>query len=157
MREPVVGDFGTGSAFVSNPSKTREARGGKSDAAIALRAEFVIKPGNEEKVRETIEQILANSFCRDSQFLQALVLISELEARLVTIITFWHSDGFAEARERKVARLRQKLQPYLDQSRRVQSFSAHVMEGKTNSNSVSMALTEDSFSASEKIFSVSVV
>jgi len=100
---------------------------------------------------------LANSFCRDRQFLQALLLVSELEARLVTVITFWNADGFAEARERKMARLRQKLQPYLDQSLRMQSFSAHLMDGKTNANEAAMLLAEDSFSRSEERFSAAVV
>lgn len=157
MREPAVGEFGTGPAFAPNPPKTKETRIGKGEAAIALRTEFVIKPGNEEKVRETIDLILANSFCRDRQFLQALLLVSELEARLVTVITFWNADGFAEARERKMARLRQKLQPYLDQSLRMQSFSAHLMDGKTNANEAAMLLAEDSFSRSEERFSAAVV
>ena len=156
LREPVVGDFGTGPAFVSNPAKTKDARR-RGEAPIALRAEFVIKPGNEETVRETIDLILANSFCRDRQFLQGLVLVSELEARLMTVITFWKSDGIAEVRERRVAQLRRKLQPYLDQSPRVQSFSAHVMDGKTDSNAEAMGLGEDSFSHSEESFSASIV
>jgi hypothetical protein len=157
LREPAVGEFGTRSAFVSNPSNTKDTRVGKDEAAIALRAEFVIKPGNEEKVRETVHLILANSFCRDRQFLQALVLISETEARLVTVITFWNSESLAEARERKVAWLRRKLHPYLDQSLRVQSFSARIMDGKTNSNAATMGLAEDSFPGSEENYSTSLV
>jgi hypothetical protein len=157
LREPEVGEFGTGSAFVSNPPKIQETRVGRGEAAIALRAEFVIKPGNEEKARETIDLILASSFCRDRQFLQALVLVSEMEARLVTVITFWNSESFAEARERRVAQLRRKLQPYLDQSLRVQSFSAHIMDGKTNSNTAAMTMAENSFSGTEESFPVSVV
>jgi len=154
LREPVVGDFGTRPAFVSNPAKTKEAR---AEAVIALRAEFVIKAGNEEKARETIDLILANSFCRDRQFLQGLVLVSEQEARLVTVIMFWNSESFAEVREQRVTELRRKLQPYLDQSPRVQSFSAHVMDGKTNSNAAGKAMGQDSFAPSEESFSASVV
>jgi len=67
------------------------------------------------------------------------------EARLVTVITFWNADGFAEARERKMARLRQKLQPYLDQSLRMQSFSAHLMDGN-QANEAAMPLAGFLFS-----------
>lgn len=126
-----MGDLGTRAAFVSNPSKPKEINGNQSEPVIALRAEFVLKPGNESKVRETIEMVMANSFFRDRQFLHALVLISEMESRLVTVLTFWETDGFAEARERRVVRMRQKLQPFLDQSMRVQSFTAHTIEART--------------------------
>ena len=73
MREPVVGNLGPGPAFVSNPS---EGTSRNSESVVALQAEFVLKPGNEERVRETIDAILTNSFGRDRQFLQALVLVS---------------------------------------------------------------------------------
>ena len=146
MREPVVGDLGTGPAFVSNPSKTKE-ESNQSERVTALRAEFVIKPGNEKKVRETIELILGNSFSRDPQFLQALVLVSEMEARLMTVLTFWHSNGFAEARDSRVARMRQKLHPFLDQSMRVQSFTARIIDGRTAITTNELAATEQTFSA----------
>jgi len=82
---------------------------------------------------------------------------SELEARLVTVITFWNADGFAEARERKWRGLRQKLQPYLDQSLRMQSFSAHLMGWENQCERAAMLLAEDSFSRSEERFSAAVV
>ena len=145
MREPEVGDLGTGPAFVSNPSKRKEAINVPSEPVTALRAEFVIKPGNEERVRETIELMLANSFCRDRQFLHALVLVSEMESRLVTVLTFWQSGGFAEARERRVIRMRQKLAPLLDQSLRVQSFTAHVMDGRTSFEKNEIGSAAESF------------
>lgn len=125
MREPAVGDFGTRPAFVSKPTKTR--RVGSKEQVVALRTDFVVKPGKEEKVRETIDTILEHSFGRERDFLQALVLESESEVRLVTVITFWSSNGFAEARERRASWLRQRLAQYLDQSLRVQTFWARVL------------------------------
>ncbi len=153
MREPVVGTPRTGPAFVSNPSEEISKH---DESVIALRAEFVLKPGNEEYVQREIDLILANSFGRDRQFLQALVLVSEMESRLVTVITFWQASGFTEARERRVVRLRQKLQPYLDQSLRVQTFSAHVLDAKSSTSATRAALAEDSFSSSAEEFSTAV-
>ena len=144
MREPVVGDIGTRAAFVSNPSKTKE-ESNQSERVTALRAEFVVTPGNETKVRETIERVMAESFCRDRDFLQAVVLVSEMEARLVTLLTFWHSNGFEEARERRVARMRQKLLPLLDQYMRVQSFTAHVIDARTTLATNELAAAEQAF------------
>lgn len=145
MREPVVGDLGTRAAFVSNPSK-RKKESNQSGRVTALRAEFVVTPGNETKVRETIERVMADSFCRDCGFLQALVLVSEMEARLVTLLTFWSSNGFEEARERRVARMRHKLLPLLDQYMRVQSFKAELIDGGTPFATDQFVATEQSFS-----------
>lgn len=146
MRESAVGEFGTGPAFVSNPSKTNKAKPSNYERVIAVRAEFVVKPGKEEKVRETIDLILNDSFGRDREFLQALVLVSELESRLVTVITFWQSAGFQESRERRVHWLRQKLTPYLDRSMRVQTYCARVMESAGISNEGKLDEAAESYS-----------
>ena len=150
MRELAVGEFGTGPAFVSNPSKTKKAKSSSNEQVIALRAEFVVKPGKEEQVRETIDLILNNSFGRDREFLQALVLVSEQESRLVTVITFWHCVGFAEARERRVLWLRQKLAPYLDQSMRVQTYCARVMDSASNAER-EIGEAAEAYSASSQV------
>lgn len=144
MREPVVGEFGTGPAFVSKPTKLKKSRRADREHVVALRTDFVVKPGKQETVRETIDTILENSFCREREFLQALVLVSEMEVRLVTVITFWNSHGFAEARERRVNWLRQKLAQYLDQSPRVQTFCARVLGAKDTANESSHEYVESS-------------
>ncbi len=111
-------------------TKNKKDKEHLQEHAVALRAEFVLKPGKEGKVHETIDEIVSNSFSQDKEFLQGLVMVSEMESRLVTVITFWHQDGFAEARARRVRWLSERLAPYLDKSMRVQAFSAHVMEAK---------------------------
>ena len=146
MRESAVGEFGTGPAFVSNPQKTKKIKNIAQEHAVALRAEFVLKPGKEEKVYETIDEIVSNSFSQDKEFLQGLVMVSEMESRLVTVITFWHPDGFAEARERRARWLSERLAPYLDKSLRVQTFSAHVMQAKPAEILPSLEKTEGAYS-----------
>jgi len=145
LREPAVGQLGTEAAFVPNSKKTRKSKARQRDQVVALRAEFVVKPGHEEEVRETLDSILENSFGSDREFLQALVLVSELESRLVTVLTFWQSGSFAEARERRVGWLRQKLAPYLDQTLRVQSFNARVTEAKRETQPTEMVSLADSY------------
>ena len=146
MRESAVGEFGTRPVFVSNPQKARKANGVAKEHAVALRAEFVLKPGKEDEVRQTIEEIVSNSLALDKEFLQGLVMVSEMESRLVTVITFWHPSRFAESRERRVRWLNEKLAPYLDKLPRVQTFSAHVMESKAAEISSALAVTEENFS-----------
>ena len=146
MRESAVGEFGTRPVFVSNPHKARTAKGPAQEHAVALRAEFVLKPGKEDKVRQTIEEIVSNSFSLDKEFLQGLVMVSEMESRLVTVITFWHPNGFAESRERRVRWLSERLAPYLYKLPRVQTFSAHVMHTKSAEISSALTVTEENFS-----------
>ena len=71
--------------------------------------------------------------------------MSELESRLVTVLTFWQSSRFAEARERRVQWLRQKLAPYLDQTLRVQSYLAQVTEAKRETKADEMVSLSDSY------------
>jgi len=146
LRESAVGEFGTGPAFVSNSPKTRKTKKIAQERAVALRAEFVLKPGKEGKVHKTIDEIVSNSFSQDKEFLQGLVMVSEMESRLVTVITFWHPDGFAEARERRARWLSERLRPYLDKSLRVQTFSAHVMEAKPAEILPTLENTEETYS-----------
>jgi hypothetical protein len=80
--------------------------------------------------------------------LQALVLVSELESRLVTVLTSWQSSSFSDARERRVCWLRQKLAPYLDQTLRVQSYSARVTEAKRETKPEEMVSLADSYPTS---------
>jgi len=143
LREPAVGEFGTEPAFVSN---SRKQRWRQREQVVALRAEFVLKPGQEERVCETIDAILENSFGGGGEFLQALVLVSELESRLVTVLTFWRSDGFGETRERRVNWLRQKLAPYVDQTLRVQTYSARVTEARQEATPAGTVSLADSYS-----------
>jgi hypothetical protein len=145
LRESAVGEFGTRPVFVSNPHKARNAKGVTQGYAVALRAEFVLKPGKEGEVRQTIREIVSNSFDLDKEFLQGLVMVSEMESRLVTVITFWHPKGFAESRERRVRWLGERLAPYLDKLPRVQTFSAYVMETKSAEISSALRVTEENF------------
>lgn len=152
MREPAVGEFANGPAFVSNSTKTRKSKSRNREHVIALRTDFVVKPGYESNVRETIDMILEHSFGREREFLQALVMVSEVESRLVTVITFWNSNGFAQARERRVNWLRQKLSQYLDQSPRVQTFWAHVLGAVGSTNQSTQASVESTFPSVTETF-----
>jgi hypothetical protein len=152
LRESAVREFGTEPTFVSNPQKSKRTKWVAQEHAIAMRAEFVLKPGEEDKVHKAIDEIVSNSFAHDEEFLQGLVLVSEMESRLVTVITFWHPNGFAESRERRVHWLGERLAPFLDKSLRVQTFSAHVMEAKVAEISKALTIVEENFSTASRDF-----
>jgi hypothetical protein len=152
LREPAVREFGPQPTFAADTQATIRVKSRKREHVIALRAEFVVKPGKETNVSETINAILEHSFGRECEFLQALVLVSEIEPRLVTVITFWNSNGFAEARERRANWMRKKLAEYLDMSPRVQSFCARVLGGHGDGAVTGAARTDAAYPSVTQTF-----
>lgn len=91
----------------------------------ALSVEFVAKPQEAHRVQSAIPAALAGALQDVSGFAGCLVMISEEEARLVTVITLWVGDDRVR-RCRENARWVQKLlTPYLDRCLRVQFLATH--------------------------------
>ena len=63
-----------------------------SPAVTALSVEFVAKPQEARGVQAAIPAALAGAFQDVSGFAGCLVMVSEQEARLVTVITLWVGD-----------------------------------------------------------------
>jgi hypothetical protein len=87
--------------------------------------EFVAKPQEAHRVQAAVPAALAGALQGVSGFAGCLVMISEHEARLVTVITLWVGDD-RQKQCRENARWVQKLlTPYLDRCQRIQTLSAH--------------------------------
>jgi hypothetical protein len=96
-----------------------------ASSVTALSIEFVAKPQEAHRVQSSIPGALSGALQDVSGFAGCLVMISEQEARLVTVITLWvGSDRQKQCRDH--ARWVQKLlAPYLDRCMRVQTLAAH--------------------------------
>jgi 3-hydroxymyristoyl/3-hydroxydecanoyl-(acyl carrier protein) dehydratase len=91
----------------------------------ALSVEFVAKPQEAHRVQSAIAAALAGALQRVSGFAGCLVMISEQEARLVTVITLWVGEE-RQKQCRENSRWVQKLLiPYVDRCLRVQTLAAH--------------------------------
>src|SRR6266851_8231938 len=101
---------------------------GKSGAppVTALSVEFVAKPQEARRVEAAIPAAIAGALKDVAGFAGCLVMISDQEARLVTVVTLWAGDDRVKRCGQNVRWVRALLKPYLDHCLRVQTMVAHV-------------------------------
>jgi hypothetical protein len=108
----------------SEKSATLECPPG-SPRVTALSLEFVAKPPEAHHVQSAIPAALAGALQNVSGFAGCLVMVSEQEAQLVTVITLWvGNDRLKHCRE-NVRWVQKLLAPYVDRCLRVQTLAAH--------------------------------
>jgi len=96
---------------------------------MALRADFVMKPEAAGQIQAGIEETICGMKDHPDGFLHGMVLVSDQEARLGTLITFWHGRTFEEAKHRKIRWMQRILAPFLDRCVRVQTQSTYFLNG----------------------------
>jgi hypothetical protein len=92
----------------------------------ALSVEFVAKPSEAHRVESAIPAALAGTLREVAGFAGTLVMISDQEARLVTVVTLWAGEDRSRHRDRNVRWVQALLAPYLDRCLRVRSMVAHL-------------------------------
>jgi hypothetical protein len=88
--------------------------------------EFVAKPQEARGVQAAIPAALAGAFQDVSGFAGCLVMVSEQEARLVTVITLWVGNDRQKVCRENARWVQKLLSPYLDRCLRVQTLAAFV-------------------------------
>jgi hypothetical protein len=92
----------------------------------ALSVEFVAKPQEAHRVEAAIPAAIAGALKDVAGFSGCLVMISDQEARLVTVVTLWAGDDRVKRCGQNVRRVHTLLKPYLDRCLRVQTMVARV-------------------------------
>jgi hypothetical protein len=87
---------------------------------FAQGAEFVALPGESERLEWEIPLLMRAANGESSGFFGCIVLFSEEEARLVTVITLW--AGREQAKNCDEKRLKRLLEPYVDRWLRLRRF-----------------------------------
>jgi len=101
-----------------------------SSALVALRLDFVAKPNDYADLTKELEEVIQNARLAREGLTGSILLVSDREARLVTVISFWDSRQFWAARERCIAWMKKLMTPYADGSVRANtSVPAFVKEG----------------------------
>ena len=95
-------------------------------AIVAHSFEFVALPGRAEGVQAEIPTAMRHAFRDTDGFLGSMVLVSEQEARLVTVITLWTGSNRLELCGESEKRLKRWLAPYVDRSLRTRRFASFV-------------------------------
>jgi len=100
----------------------------KGDAAkiTALHIEFVAKPNEAHKVHAALPPAINGALGGVAGFAGSLVMISNYEARLVTVVTLWSGEDQRQRCEENVKWVRALLAPYLDRCLRMQTLAAYV-------------------------------
>jgi hypothetical protein len=114
-----------------------ESSRGHSEAAgkiTALRADFVMKPEAAGQIQTGIEVTIRGMKDHEDGFLHGVVLVSDQEARLGTLITFWHAREFEETKHRKIRWMQRILKPYLDRCLRMQTQCTYFLNDERGAN-----------------------
>ena len=69
----------------------------------ALRVDFIAKPGDAIDVASVIEELLDHAGLHHEGLQVSMLLVSDREARLVTLLTLWDAERFNAGRERLTA------------------------------------------------------
>lgn len=95
---------------------------------LALSLEFVAKPGTSAQVEAQLPRSITQTLQEVAGFAGSVVMVSDREARLVTVITFWSGGD----RVRRCAENRRWVQalvkPYLDGCLRGRTHFAHGLQ-----------------------------
>ena len=92
----------------------------------ALSVEFVAKPQEARRVESAIPATIAGALKEVAGFAGSLVMISDQEARLVTVVTLWTGEDRLKYRDRNIRWVQALLAPYVDRCLRVCSMVAHL-------------------------------
>ena len=105
----------------------RPANGTSTAPSVtALSVEFVAKPQEAHRVEAAIPAAIAGALKDVAGFAGCLVMISDQEARLVTVVTLWAGEERVKRCGQNVRWVHALLKPYLDHCLRVQTMVAHV-------------------------------
>ncbi len=92
----------------------------------ALSIEFVAKPQEAHRVEDAIPAAIAGALKDVTGFAGCLVMISDQEARLVTVVTLWAGHDRMKRCSQNVRWVNALLTPYLDRRLRAQTMVAHM-------------------------------
>lgn len=94
--------------------------------ALALSVEFVAKPQETHRVQSAIPADIAGALKDVTGYAGSLVMISEQEARLVTVIALWVGEDRLKQCRENTRWVHKLLAPYVDRCLRVQTLVAHL-------------------------------
>ena len=118
-----------GNAFPQTAApKLQLPRSGKSNVPLvtALSVEFVAKPQEAHRAEAAIPAAITGALKDVTGFAGCLVMISEQEARLVTVVTLWSGNDREKRCGENVRWVHALLVPYLDRCLRVQMMAAYL-------------------------------
>ncbi len=101
--------------------------GAPGDSGMAaLSVEFVAKPEKARGAQAAVPATVNRALNEVAGFAGCLVMISDQEARLITVVTFWAGGDGAMRCSENARWVHTLLAPYIDRCLRVQTMVAHL-------------------------------
>jgi hypothetical protein len=97
---------------------------GCASRVTALSVEFVAKPQEAKRVEAAIPKAITGALQGVTGFAGCLVMISDQEMRLVTVVTLWAGADRAKRCKENLKWVNTLLAPYMDRCLRVQTLVA---------------------------------
>jgi hypothetical protein len=94
----------------------------------ALSIEFVAKPAEARRAQLSIPEAVNNTMKGVSGYAGCLVMVSDQEARLITVITFWIGEERSKCCNENQRWLGKLIAPYVEGCLRTRTFAAHRAE-----------------------------
>jgi hypothetical protein len=98
-----------------------------------LHLDFVAKPEGGRPAWNGLEAALSAAELWREGLESSILLVSDREARLVTLLTFWDAGRFLAARESRIAWMQKVLAPFADGSVRAHTSVPQVLARETRS------------------------
>jgi hypothetical protein len=99
---------------------------------ITLRIDFVSKPNNKCEIAAEVEDLLAEAGLHEKGLMASLLLVSDREARVVTLLTLWNGERFHATRERLTSWTLKIVAQVADGPLRAHTSVAHFLLPKTS-------------------------
>ena len=122
LEKPFASFHDNSCAGFKAPTPIRRAANGHTAFSI----EFVAKPEQAAGAPLFLPETIQSGLGDIAGFAGSLVMVSDQEARLITLIIFWNGTEARRNCERIVRRVRALLAPYLDRCLRMQTLLAHA-------------------------------
>ncbi len=87
--------------------------------------QFVASPFKTQKLKSLLPVAIREALRLNSGFAGCMVMISDQEARLVTVVTLWTGKERARCCSENAARVKELLSPYVDHWLRAEHHLAH--------------------------------
>jgi hypothetical protein len=98
----------------------------RTTPVTALTIEFVAKPSEAHRVQTAVPAALSSALQDLNGFAGSLVMTSDHEARLVTVVTLWSGEERSKWCNQNVRWVKALLAPYLDHCLRVQTMTTQL-------------------------------
>jgi hypothetical protein len=119
--------------------------------SLALTIEFVAKPDKARTAPASLPAAITGALKEVTGFAGCIVMVSDQEARLITVVTFWSGNDSQKCCAENLRWVRALLSSYIDRCLRVQTMVAHLpcvpdLYEQTNSSEDSSMLQKSAVS-----------